>query len=145
MLRNNTKKNKSGNFTRSNREKSNIHIVMLEKGAIEQHQNYFTFWVHQYYFCTQVFQFGIPINIPVFILMKIFISFKYFIALIIKYQIYIEQDIFRGFLFLLTFLKQLITFLIIMNRFRIERNPPPATTNSKIGILVLFDNGLSPI
>ena len=35
---------KKDNFTRSNREKSNIEIAILKIGMIGWHQNYFVFW-----------------------------------------------------------------------------------------------------
>ena len=38
------KKIKSDNFTRCNKEKSNIAIAILEKVIIEWHHNYFVFW-----------------------------------------------------------------------------------------------------
>jgi hypothetical protein len=38
------KRIKSDNFTRSNREKSNIVIAILEKLMIGWHHNYFVFW-----------------------------------------------------------------------------------------------------
>ena len=38
------KRIKSDNFTRSNREKSNIAIAILEKLMIGLHHNYFVFW-----------------------------------------------------------------------------------------------------
>ena len=41
---NEAKKINSNNFTRSNREKSNIAIVILEKLMIGWNHNYFVFW-----------------------------------------------------------------------------------------------------
>ena len=38
------KRIKSDNFTKSNREKSNIAIAILEKLMIGWHHNYFLFW-----------------------------------------------------------------------------------------------------
>ena len=40
-----TKRIKSENFTRSNKEKSNIAFTILEKLMIGWHHNYFVFWV----------------------------------------------------------------------------------------------------
>ena len=48
MQRTNTKKDakriKSDNFTRNNREITNIAIAILEKLIIGWHHNYFVFW-----------------------------------------------------------------------------------------------------
>ena len=40
----NAKSMKSDNFTRSNRDKSNVAIAILEKLMIGWHHNYFVFW-----------------------------------------------------------------------------------------------------
>ena len=42
--KNDAKRIKSDNFTRSNREKSNIAITILEILMIGWHHNYFVFW-----------------------------------------------------------------------------------------------------